>query len=213
MAEQTGRFTPPHAPGATTVVDRPWADTIRARVEESVEVTRALLDDELVSGLEAVALMIADALAAGGKVILFGNGGSAADATHLAAELVGRYKLDRAPLPALSLTDNAASLSAIGNDYAYEDVFARQVRAFGRPGDVAVGLTTSGTSANVVAGLAAAREGAMRTVSITGETGGECAAGVDVCLRMPAADTARVQECTMLVGHTICELVERTLFA
>src|SRR5215216_6412492 len=116
---------------------------VRRRFEESVEAKRALLDDRLVEQVTDLADLLAGALRGGGKALLFGNGGSAADATHLAAELVGRFTLEREPLPALSLTDNAASLSAIANDYAYEDVFARQVRGLGQPGDVALGFSTS----------------------------------------------------------------------
>jgi D-sedoheptulose 7-phosphate isomerase len=152
------------------------------------------------------------ALRDGGKVLLFGNGGSAADATHLAAEFVGRFRYDRAPLPALSLSDNASSVSAIGNDYSYEEVFARQVQAFGRPGDVAIGITTSGTSANVVAGLATARDEGLYTAVLTGRSGGVVGDEADLCLRMPTDETARVQECYLLIGHVLCELVERSLF-
>jgi D-sedoheptulose 7-phosphate isomerase len=152
--------------------------------------------------------------------LLFGNGGSAADATHLAAELVGRYKLERDALPALSLSDNNSSITAIGNDYAYDVTFARQIQAFGREGDVAIGLSTSGRSVNVLRGLQAASELGLQTVAITGAAGpvleGEAphiGEGVDLWLAMPTDDTPRIQECTMLVGHTICELVERAVVA
>ena len=188
------------------------AATVRARMAESVAAHEALLGGELPEQVAALAGLIAGSLRDGGKVILFGNGGSAADATHLAAELVGRFRFDRPPLAALSLTDNGSSVSAIGNDYAYEDVFARQLSGLGRPGDVAVGLTTSGGSANVVAGLHAARVGGMHTAAITGAAGGPAGAAAALALRMPASETARVQDCSMVVGHTICELVELELF-
>lgn len=185
---------------------------VRQRFEEGVDAKRALLDDDMVDRVADLAEVVTDALRRGNKVLLFGNGGSAADATHLAAELVGRYTMERAPLAALSLTDNASSMSAIGNDYAYEETFARQVRGLGRAGDVAIGLSTSGASRNVVLGLRAAREAGLQTAAVTGASGGELADEADLCLRMPATQTARVQECTMLVGHTLCELVERSLF-
>jgi D-sedoheptulose 7-phosphate isomerase len=188
-------------------------ELVRSRIEESVEAKQALLEPPMPERVTAVADLVVGALRDGGKVLFFGNGGSAADATHLAAELVGRFRLERAPLPALSLTDNASSVSAIGNDYSYEEVFARQLAALGRPGDVAIALSTSGTSANVVAGLSAARQLGLRTVALTGEAGGGAGDEAELCLRMPTRDTARVQECTMLVGHTVCELVESALFA
>jgi D-sedoheptulose 7-phosphate isomerase len=167
------------------------------------------------SGLPALAAQAAEritaALRAGGKVLFFGNGGSAADAAHLATELVGRFYLDRAPLAALSLADPTTSLTALGNDYGFADVFARQVAALGRPGDVAVGLSTSGSSANVVAALRTARERRLGTVALTGAAGGAVAEHADICLAVPTTDTPRVQELCMHLGHTICELVERAM--
>jgi D-sedoheptulose 7-phosphate isomerase len=191
------------------------ADTelVRNRIGDSVAAKRALLESPMPERVAALADIVSRSLRHGGKILFFGNGGSAADATHLAAELVGRFRMERPPLPALSLTDNASSMSAIGNDYAYEEVFARQVAALGRPGDVAIALSTSGTSANVVAGLSAARQLGLRTVAVTGEAGGGASDEAELCLRMPVQDTARVQECTMLVGHMMCELVEQSLFA
>jgi D-sedoheptulose 7-phosphate isomerase len=185
---------------------------VRDRIAESVEAKQALLAGDEPERAARLADMIAESLRAGGKVLLFGNGGSAADATHLAAELVGRFKLERAPLPALSLTDNVSAISAIGNDYAYEEVFARQVEAFGRPGDVAVGISTSGTSDNVLAGLRKAAELDLRTAAFTGASGASLPDEVELCLRMPSDDTARIQECYLLLGHVVCELVEQALF-
>jgi D-sedoheptulose 7-phosphate isomerase len=187
-------------------------ELVRTRIGESIAAKRELLDGEVAEQAAWLAEAIVRALRDGGKVLLFGNGGSAADATHLAAELVGRFRYDRAPLPALSLTDNASCVSAIGNDYDYDEVFARQVRAFGQPGDVAVGISTSGTSTNVVAGLATARELGLYTVALTGRSGGLVCEEAELCLRMPAEETARIQECYLLVGHALCELVERSLF-
>jgi D-sedoheptulose 7-phosphate isomerase len=195
-----------------SVLPRTEEQLVRDRIGESVAATQALLDGDLPDLTAELAEMVVACIEDGGKVLLFGNGGSAADATHLAAELVGRFRRDRAPLPALSLTDNASSMSAIGNDYDYDEVFARQVRAFGREGDVAVGLTTSGGSRNVVGGLRAARELGLRTAVLTGAAGGAAALEADLRLCVPTTDTARVQECHMVVGHIVCELVEQAIF-
>jgi D-sedoheptulose 7-phosphate isomerase len=183
------------------------------RLELHAEMARALVDEELAGSVERVAALIAERYRAGATLLLFGNGGSAADAQHIATELTGRYLLDRAPLAALALADNTASLTAIGNDFGFEQVFARQVRAFGRKGDVAIALSTSGSSANVLAGLAAAREAGLATVGVTGPRGDRLADLCDHCIRIPAEQTPQIQEGTMLVLHTICELVEHDLFA
>ena len=188
-------------------------DLIRERVQASIAAKQALLDGPLLAETEEAARLVTEAIRSGAKVILFGNGGSAADATHLAAEFVGRFCIERDPMPALSLTDNGSSVSAIGNDFSYEETFARQIRAFGRPGDVAIGLSTSGTSPNVVRALEAAAELGLLTIAFTGRSGGTCVTSADLCLRMPSDDTARIQECYMLLGHAMCELVERNVFA
>ncbi len=186
--------------------------SVRDSIAASVAVKQALLESDAVEGTERVAALMTDALRAGGKVLFCGNGGSAADATHLAAELVGRFQLERAPLPGLSLSDNASSLTAIGNDYEYAQVFARQLRGLATSGDVLVALSTSGTSANVVEAVRAAREIGVRTVGFTGAGGGDLAELCDVCVRIPSDSTARIQEGYMLLCHTACELVERALF-
>ena len=183
------------------------------RMELHAEMARALVDDQLAGSIERVAALIAERYRAGATLLLFGNGGSAADAQHIATELTGRYLLDRAPLAAMALADNTASLTAIGNDFGFEQVFARQVLAFGRKGDVAIGLSTSGSSANVLAGLVAAREAGLATVGVTGTRGDRLAELCDHCIRIPAEQTPQIQEGTMLVLHTICELVEHDLFA
>ncbi len=189
------------------------ADIIRARLELHAEMAQALIDPQVEATVAAVAHAICESYRQGGKVLLFGNGGSAADAEHIAGELTGRYLMDRAPLPAIALADSAAGFSAIGNDYGFGEVFARQVRAFGRPGDVAVGLSTSGGSANVLAGLRAARDLELVTVGVTGRTGHRLAELSDHCVHVPADQTPQIQEGTMLVLHTVCELVEHELFA
>src|SRR5437667_1723417 len=183
------------------------------RLELHAEMARALVDDQMAVAIERVAGLIAERYRAGATLLLFGNGGSAADAQHIATELTGRYLLDRQPLAALALADNTASLTAIGNDFGFEQVFARQVRAFGREGDVAVGLSTSGSSANVLAGIAAAGEAGLATIGITGPHGDRLAELCDHCIRIPAEQTPQIQEGTMLVLHTLCELVEHDLFA
>lgn len=184
----------------------------RTRIQESMATSTALLSEALLTQLAQAAGVMVEALRPGGKMLLFGNGGSAADATHLAAELVGRYMIDRPPLPAFSLTDNGSSVTAIANDFDYDDVFARQVLAFGAAGDVAIGLSTSGASESVLRGLRAAHGLGMRTVAMTGANGGQMAEVAELCLRMPATSTARIQESYMLLGHTLCEIVERELF-
>jgi D-sedoheptulose 7-phosphate isomerase len=198
------------------VTDR--ESVLRQRVAESIAASQRLLAgpvgsdqvDPIAAAADAAA-RIAASLRAGGKVMFFGNGGSASDASHLAAELLGRFALERRSLAAACLSDHTAAMAAIGNDYAYDDVFARQLAGLGRPGDVAVGLSTSGTSANVVRALETAREMGLVTIALTGAGGGKVAAVVDVCVRVPSEDTPRVQELCMLLGHTLCELVEREL--
>jgi D-sedoheptulose 7-phosphate isomerase len=184
----------------------------RRRLEDSLAIKRAMLDSDCVAQTAAVASAMIGALRQGGKVLFFGNGGSAMDAGHLAAELAGRFYRDRPGLAGVSLADATASLTAIANDYAYGDVFARQVRALGRPGDVAVGLTTSGNSENVVNALIAAREAGLVAVALTGASGGKAADLADICVRVPTDDTPRVQEACLHLGHTICEIVEREVF-
>ena len=184
---------------------------LRARVADSVAAGHRLLESDAISATATAAAHVTDSLRAGGKVLFFGNGGSASDAGHLAAELLGRFALERRSLPAVCLSDHTAAMTAIGNDYGYDDVFARQVAGLGRPGDVAVGLSTSGSSPNVVRALETARELGLVTVALTGAGGGKVAGVVDVCVRVPSEDTPRVQELCMLLGHTLCEIVEREL--
>jgi D-sedoheptulose 7-phosphate isomerase len=188
-------------------------ELVRARIEESVAVKQALLDGEHVALTQRMADVVAESLRGGGKVLFCGNGGSAADSMHLAAELVGRFKLERDALPAISLSDNQSGVTCIGNDYDFGRVFARAVEAFGREGDVLVAISTSGTSPNVIAAAETARSRGMKVVGMTGSRGDRLASLSDVCLRVPSEDTARIQEGYMLIGHTVCELVEAELFA
>lgn len=155
-----------------------------------------------------VATLIAGAFRNGNKVLLFGNGGSSTDAAHIAAEFVGRYKRERAPLPAIALATDMAAITCIANDYGYEELFARQVRAHGRRGDIAIGISTSGNSPNVLKGIAAARDGGLTTIAWTGATGGKLAGLVEYPFVVPSTVTSRIQESHITLGHVLCELVE-----
>jgi D-sedoheptulose 7-phosphate isomerase len=187
------------------------AELVRRRLAESIASKQAMLSSACVDQAADVAELIAAALAAGRKVVFFGNGGSASDASHLAGELLGKFAYDRPALAAVCLSDHTAALTAVGNDYDYGEVFARQIRGLGVAGDVAVGLSTSGNSQNVVRALEAARSLGLVTVALTGSDGGKAAAVADICIRVPTDETPRVQEACLHLGHTICELVERTL--
>jgi len=158
--------------------------------------------------LADTAELLAGAVAGGATLFFFGNGGSAADASHLAAEFVGRCRTDRRALPAVCLSDAGAAVTALANDYGYDEVFARQLEAFGRPGDVAIALSTSGTSANVLRGLDVARELGLRTIGFSGESGGDMGERCDVLLRAPSSVTPRIQECHQVWGHVLAEFVE-----
>src|SRR5450755_180692 len=182
-----------------------------AAIRESVATQTALLDDEHIQGIVAAAGLMTESLARGGKLLLFGNGGSASDAAHVAAEFVGRFQRERRALPAISLGTNLSSITAIANDYGFDRVFARQLEGLGGPDDVDVAISTSGRSSNVLAGVDAARRLGMGTIGLTGADGGQLAAAVDVCLRVPALTTARIQESHILISHVLCELVERDL--
>jgi D-sedoheptulose 7-phosphate isomerase len=148
-----------------------------------------------------------------GRVLVFGNGGSAAEAQHFAAELVGRFVAERQPLAAMALTTDTSILTAVGNDYAFDAVFARQVEALGRRGDVAVGLSTSGRSPNVIAALRAARARGLGTVALTGRDGGEMGSLADVHVNVPEQSTARIQEAHLTILHIFCELIDRAIAA
>jgi D-sedoheptulose 7-phosphate isomerase len=181
------------------------------RIQAHMEITQQLLQQASLC-LKVAERLIA-AFTAGNKALLCGNGGSAADAQHIAAEFVGKFYFDRPPLPAEALTVNTSSLTAIGNDYSFDQIFSRQIEAFGNAGDVCIGISTSGNSRNVVAAFRAARRKDILTVALTGATGGEMATAADYCIRIPSTDTPRIQEHHILVGHILCELVEQALFA
>jgi len=188
------------------------AAQVHSSVAASVAALESLLaDDSTLERVAQVAGEIADALAADGKVWLFGNGGSAADAQHIAAELVGHFKLERGGFAAEALTVNASVLTAVANDFGFDAVFARQLSALARAGDVAIGISTSGSSANVVSGLRAARAAGARAIALTGQDAGQVGEAADETIAVPAGEVARVQECHIVIGHVICELVESLL--
>jgi D-sedoheptulose 7-phosphate isomerase len=189
--------------------------TLLARVKEAVAESNRLKSRFVAEQGEAVvaaARMLAQVLHSGGKVLIFGNGGSAADAQHLAAEFVNRFQVERPPLAALALTTDTSVLTSIGNDYGFLEVFAKQVRALGRPGDVAWGISTSGSSANVVEALKAAREMGLKTLALSGRDGGPVAAQAEVALIVPSNSTPRIQEVHLTIGHVLCDLVDYLLF-
>ena len=159
------------------------------------------------------AMLVAGCLRSGGKILFCGNGGSAADAQHLAAEFVGRFILDRQALPAMALTTDSSILTAVGNDYGFEQVFSRQIQALGRPGDVAIGISTSGHSPNVIAAMREARKKGLKTIGFAGKDGGALAKCVDIPIIVASQNTARIQECHITIGHLICELAEKDLLA
>lgn len=180
-------------------------------IEASIAAHQRLLEEATVQLIAAVAQALVNALQQGQKVLLFGNGGSAADAQHIAAEFVGRFAMERAALPALALSVNTSCVTAIGNDYGFDRVFERQIEAFGKPGDVAVGISTSGNSANVLLGLAKAKEMGMTAVALAGALGGKMKDNSDYCICAPSDQTPRIQECHILIGHVIAELVEKAI--
>lgn len=185
---------------------------VRQNMQSSIETHIRFLDICLPAVTKAADALI-EAYLAGHKAIFFGNGGSAADAQHLAAEFLGRYLRERVPLPALALNTNTSAVTAIGNDYGYEQTFSRQLRALSSPGDVAVGISTSGNSRNVVEALACARELGLFTVAMTGASGGQMRGLVDVLIDIPSEETPRIQECHILAGHAICDAVEGAIVA
>lgn len=187
------------------------AERIAAQFAESIEVKQRVLETEI-GTLAQIAEILVAALRGGHRVLLCGNGGSAADSQHIAAELVGRFGRERAALPAIALTTDTSILTALANDYSYADVFARQVEAWGSPGDVLVGISTSGNSPNVLKAMRAARERGMHTIGFTGESGGQLREAADVCFRVPSRSTSRIQESHITAGHAVCEMIERELF-
>jgi D-sedoheptulose 7-phosphate isomerase len=186
-------------------------EIIRDALNASILVKQALIQQS-VAVIQEMANQIIGAYERGGKLALFGNGGSAADAQHVAGELVNRFLFDRPALPAIALTTDSSILTCVGNDSTFDQIFARQVEALVNPEDVAVGISTSGNSANVLAGVKAAREKGAFTIGLSGQHGGRLKDSVDLCLLVPSESTPRIQEAHITVLHVVCQLVEQSLF-
>jgi D-sedoheptulose 7-phosphate isomerase len=186
---------------------------LQRALKESIALKEAVLTDEsLLAKVTTIAQEMVNVFNSGGKVLFCGNGGSAADAQHLAAELSGRFYYDRPPLAAEALHVNTSFLTAVANDYSFDEVYARMIKAYGKSGDMLIGLSTSGNSANVVKAFEAAREMGIKTVAFTGNSGGKAKDIAQICLQIPSTDTPRIQELHMLIGHSLCEIVEKTIF-
>lgn len=187
--------------------------TISKRIQESLDSKQKLLDDrELLQQIEDVTSTIIDKIKEGGSVYFCGNGGSAADAQHLAAELSGRFYFDREPLAAEALHCNTSFMTAVGNDYSFDVVYSRLIKGLGKTGDVLIGLSTSGNSKNIILAMEQAKAKGILTIALTGSKGGELLNIADFIVRVPSDDTPRIQEMHMLLGHIICELIESKLF-
>jgi len=193
--------------------DNNFQHDVKKLIEASIVVKQELLrSEDVLLAIAKTSEILIDALQKGNKALFFGNGGSAADAQHIAAELVGRFAFDRPALPALALSVNTSCVTAIGNDFGFEQVFSRQLEALARPGDVAIGISTSGNSANVIHALTTAKKIGLHTVCLTGRTGGRLRSEVDHCICAPSTEAPRIQECHILIGHIISEIVERQIF-
>lgn len=186
---------------------------VSMQIQSSIAVKQKLIEDTAsISKMAEVSRVIVKALLDGHKLLICGNGGSAADAQHIAAEFVGRFAFDRPALPALALSVNTSCLTAIGNDYGFDVVFSRQIEALSQKGDVVMGISTSGNSANILHAMSTSKRLGLQTIALTGCTGGKLRDEVDFCLCAPSVETPRIQECHILMGHIISELVEFTIF-
>ena len=188
-------------------------DYILENIQESIAAKQKLLNDEgILKTIEEAASLCIDAYKKGRKILVCGNGGSASDALHMAGELVGRYKLERSGIPAIALNSNVAVMTALGNDYDYESIYAKQVKALGSEGDVLFAISTSGNSKNTVAACRQAAAMNISTVSLTGENGGKMREISDICLNVPSNNTPRIQEMHILLIHTLCGIIEKQLY-
>jgi len=186
---------------------------IKDRINKSIKVKQDILkNNKLIKNIDKIAREIIDAYKKDKKIILFGNGGSAADAQHIAGELVNRFYFDRKSLPAEALTVNGSILTAIGNDYNFDQIFSKQIEGIGKEGDIAIGISTSGNSKNVVEAINIAKEKKLFTIGFTGRNGGKIKEIADICLQVSSEDTPRIQEIHIMLGHIICEIVEKDLF-
>ena len=187
---------------------------IKDQIKKSYETKQIVYnDDELLNKIELVAKQCVALYKGNNKTILAGNGGSAADAQHIAAELVGRYGFDRPSLPSLALTTDTSALTAIGNDYGYDYVFSRQLESMGQEGDLFIGISTSGNSANIIKAFQSAKSKKITTVALVGRDGGEMAKIADISLVVPSESTPRIQEAHILIGHILCDIIEKEIFA
>ena len=186
---------------------------IKDQIKKSYETKQALYaNEELLNTIEDVAQKCVDLYRTDKKTILAGNGGSAADAQHIAAELVGRYGFDRPSIPSLALTTDTSNLTAIGNDYGYDQVFSRQLEGMGQAGDIFIGISTSGNSVNIIKAFESAKKKNIMTVALTGRDGGEMAKLADIAIVVPSNFTPRIQESHILIGHIICDIIEKEIF-
>lgn len=186
---------------------------IKDQIKKSYETKQAIYNNnELLSKIEEVSKLCVELYKGSNKTILAGNGGSAADAQHIAAELVGRYGFDRPSLPSLSLTTDTSNLTAIGNDYGYDSVFSRQLEGMGQKGDIFIGISTSGNSKNIINAFEVAKNKGIKTVALVGRDGGEMAKMADISLIVPSDSTPRIQESHILIGHIICDIIEKETF-
>lgn len=189
-------------------------EMIKNRILESIAVKNAIAEDfDLLKRIEDAANIIIDAYNRGNRFLLCGNGGSAADAQHIAAELSGRYLIDRPPLDAEALSINTSYLTAVSNDYGYDEIFSRLIKAQGKEGDVLLAISTSGNSSNILKAIDSAKNKKMHIIALTGANGGKMNDKVDILLNVPSTDTPRIQESHILIGHVICELIESKLFS
>ena len=187
---------------------------IKDQIKKSYETKQVIYDnDELLERIEEVVKKCIEIYRGTNKTILAGNGGSAADAQHIAAELVGRYGFDRPSIPSLALTTDTSNLTAIGNDYGYDKVFSRQLEGMGQKGDLFIGISTSGNSINIINAFNSAKEKGITTVALVGKDGGEMAKMADISLIVPSDSTPRIQESHILIGHIICDIIEKEIFA
>lgn len=189
-------------------------DFIKSKIQESIDVKKQILEDkDLLKSINLVTQKLIDCFNQGGSVYFCGNGGSAADAQHLAAELSGRFYIDRNPLSSDALHCNTSFLTAVANDYSFDSIYARLISGIGRKGDIIVGLSTSGNSNNIIKAFEKAKEMGMETIAFTGKSGGKMKSIADISLCIPSTDTPRIQESHIMVGHIICEIVEAALFS
>lgn len=187
-------------------------DEIRSQIQENIGVAQGLIEGYL-DLIVIICNKLIAALKNANKILLCGNGGSAADSQHIAAEFINRFRKDRTPLPAIALTTDTSILTSISNDYDYKYSFSKQVQALGQRGDVLIGISTSGNADNVIEAVKAAKKNGLYTIGLTGDGGGKLKDAVDICIKVPSHDTPRIQEAHILIGHLLCDIVEKTIFS